>query len=141
MKHICAFFLGLISIISSAQSSKDVEGVWLVASKDAYIEIYEKQGKFFGKITWLEEPYDENGNPQTDDNGDEILHMEIMKNFVFEDDEWVDGSIYDAETGKTYYGSMELESNDKLKLRGSIDSFGLLGRTETWTRIEKKGRD
>ena len=110
----------------------------MVASKDAYVEIYQSKGKFFGKITWLEEPYDKNGNPKKDEKGKEILHMVIMKNFVFEEGEWVDGSVYDAESGKTYHGSMELENPEKLKLRGSIDSFGLLGRTETWTRLQKK---
>ena len=67
--------------------------------------------------------------------------MELMKGFVFEDDEWVDGTVYDAETGKTYYGSMELENSNTLNLRGSLDSFGLIGRTETWTRVNERGNE
>ncbi|MGB6037350.1 MAG: DUF2147 domain-containing protein [Cryomorphaceae bacterium] len=122
-----------------AQNADDIQGLWLVEDKDAYIRIYEKRGKYFGKVTWIEEPYDENGKPVTDPEGNPILEMEIMKDFVFEEDEWVDGTVYDAETGKTYYGSMELENHNTLNLRGSLDSFGLIGRSETWTRLKERG--
>jgi len=124
-----------------AQNPDDVTGLWLVQDKDARIRIYEKEGKYFGKVTWIEEPYDENGNPVSAPNGNPVLEMELMKGFVFEDDEWVDGTVYDAETGKTYYGSMELENSNTLNLRGSLDSFGLIGRTETWTRVNERGNE
>jgi uncharacterized protein (DUF2147 family) len=133
---IC-FFLLFSPLV--AQNADDVLGLWLVQDKDAYIRIYEKDGKYFGKVTWIAEPYDENGNPVSDSDGNPILEMEIMKGFVFEDNEWVDGTVYDAEMGKTYYGSMEMENNNTLNLRGSLDSFGLIGRTETWTRLEERG--
>ena len=121
-----------------AQSADDIVGLWLVENEDAYIRIYERGGEYFGKVAWLEEPYDEEGNPQTDDKGDEVFGMEIMKNFEFDEDEWNDGTIYDAQTGKTYHGSIEMEDRNTLNLRGSVDSFGLIGRTESWTRLEER---
>ncbi len=139
MKSLLSFCFLLLFSPLFAQNADDVLGLWLVQDKDAYIRIYERDGKYFGRVTWIEEPYDENGKPVTDPDGNPIFEMEIMKDFVFEDDEWVDGTVYDAELGKTYYGSMELENYDTLNLRGSLDSFGLFGRTETWTRLEERG--
>lgn len=128
----------LASIALSFQNPNAIEGVWMVESEDAYIKIFEDDGKFFGRVTWLKEPYDENGDPITDDDGNPIQDMVIMKDFIYEDGKWVDGTLYDAEEGKTYYGSMELDGREKLKLRGSLDSFGLIGRTETWTRMNQR---
>lgn len=133
---LLSLFFSTTSII--AQHPDDVIGVWLVENEDAYIKITKKQGKYFGTVTWLKEPYDKNGQPITDPEGREIAGMEIMKDFVFSEDEWVDGTVYDAETGKTYHGSIQLDGEDKLKLRGSLDTFGLIGRTATWTRLNTR---
>jgi uncharacterized protein (DUF2147 family) len=136
------FILGLLLLSTTlyAQNADDILGLWLVQDQDAYIRIYEEDNSYFGKVTWIEQPYDKNGEPVTDPDGKPILEMDVMKDFVFEDDEWVDGTIYDAEFGKTYYGSIEMEDFNTLKLRGSLDSFGLLGRNETWTRLDEHGR-
>ncbi|MCZ4408462.1 DUF2147 domain-containing protein [Cryomorphaceae bacterium 1068] len=139
MKSLLSLVFAFAFSTLFAQSADDVLGLWLVQDKDAYVRIFKKDGKYFGRVTWLEEPYDENGKPITDPNGEPILEMEVVSGFVFEEDEWVDGTVYDAEIGKTYHGSMEMEDHDTLNLRGSLDSFGLLGRTETWTRLKERG--
>jgi uncharacterized protein (DUF2147 family) len=128
----------LLSCGTSAQDKDAIIGVWLSENEDAYIKIYEKEGSFWGRVTWLEEPYDENGEPVTDPEGNPIDGMDIMKNFVYDDGQWVDGTIYDAEQGKTYYGSLEPVGRDKLKFRGSLDSGGVIGHTETWTRMQRR---
>ncbi|MFT4771755.1 MAG: hypothetical protein ACJAZC_000301 [Cryomorphaceae bacterium] len=138
MKSLFSLGLVLLSTTLFAQNADDVIGLWLVQDRDAYVRIYEEDGSYFGKVNWLEEPYNKNGNPITDPDGKPIFEMVIMKDFVFEDEEWVDGTVYDAELGKTYYGSMELDDYNTLKLRGSLDSFGLLGRNETWTRLDER---
>lgn len=121
-----------------AQDADDIIGLWETSKKGSHIEIYKKGDEYFGKVAWLKEPNDpETGKPKTDDNGDLILNMEILKEFSFDDDEWEDGTIYDPESGKTYYCSMEFDDDGKLKIRGSVDPMGWLGRTEIWTRVDK----
>jgi uncharacterized protein (DUF2147 family) len=61
-----------------------------------------------------------------------------LKNFVFEDGEWVDGTIYDPKTGNTYYSTIEMVNENKLEVRGSLDPFGLIGRTDTWVRMKNE---
>jgi len=138
MKLVFSIVLFVLSASLFAQKAADVEGLWLVEDEDAYIRIFEKDEKYYGVVNWLENPYDDDGNPVSDPDGKPILEMEIMKDFAFEDGEWVDGTVYDAENGKTYYGSMEMSDINTIKLRGSLDSFGLLGRSETWTRLNEK---
>lgn len=142
-------FVGLFMFSSNlvlAQKADDILGVWLNADKDAHIEIYQEDGKFFGKIVWMLNPNDpETGKPKTDNlNPDESLQSRprmgliLLKDFVFDDDEWEDGTIYDPKSGKTYSCYMEFEDLkdlNKLKIRGYI-GVSLIGKTTYWTRVQ-----
>jgi uncharacterized protein (DUF2147 family) len=125
----------------------DILGVWLNEDKDAHVEIYSENNKYYGKIIWLRDPIDEEtGKPKLDDkNEDESLHdrpvmgLMLLRDFVFDgDDEWEDGRIYDPKNGKDYSCYMIFpDETDKntLKVRGYI-GFSLLGRTTYWTRVQ-----
>lgn len=53
-----------------------------------------------------------------------------------EGDAWTGGQVVDPETGKVYNVKMELEdAGRKLVVRGYI-GIPLLGRTQTWERVE-----
>mgnify|MGYP001475555590 CR=1 FL=1 len=143
MKKINLLLLSLfIGISSFAQSGKDaILGDWYNQEKDAIIKIYREDGKYHGKITWMLNPLDENGNPKTDPlNPDKSLQsrsrmgMIIMYNFKYDgDNEWDDGSIYDPKSGNEYSGTMTLTSENRLDLRGYV-GIPLFGRTSNWSR-------
>ncbi len=120
------------------REASDIIGVWMPSEGTAYVKIFKEKGKekYHGKIVWLKEPNDEEGNPKTDPEGKPILNMLNLKNFVFEDDEWVDGTIYDPKSGNTYYSTIEMVNKNKLEVRGSVDPFGIVGRTDTWVRMK-----
>ncbi|HEX8447934.1 MAG TPA: DUF2147 domain-containing protein [Sphingomonas sp.] len=46
---------------------------------------------------------------------------------------WSDGTIYNADDGKTYSARLTPEGADRLKVRGCI--FVPLCKTQTWTRV------
>ena len=132
---------------SFAQSVKadDIIGVWLNEDKDAHVEIYKENGKYFGKIIWLLHPNEDNATtPNLDDkNQDEslrsrpIMGLKLLTDFVFDgDDEWEDGKIYDPKSGKTYSCYIEFYNDNKseLKVRGFI-GVSLIGKTTYWTRV------
>lgn len=138
----CRYLLSLVFLsfwsLTLAQDADDIVGLWETSEKDSHIEIYKNGNEYFGKIVMLKEPNDpETGEPITDDKGEKILNMEILKEFVFDGGEWEDGTIYDPESGKTYYCSMELNDKGELEIRGSVDPMGWLGRTTVWTRVSK----
>ena len=122
------------------RAATDIVGVWMPSEGTSYIRIFKEKGKekFHGKVVWLKEPNDEDGKPKTDPDGKPILNMLNLKNFVFEDDEWTDGTIYDPKSGNKYYCTIEMTSKNKLEVRGSLDPFGLVGRTDTWVRMKTK---
>lgn len=128
-------------------NADDILGVWMNEDKDAQVEIYKDNGKYFGKIVWLLNPIDEETNkPKLDDENEDlslrdrpVMGLLLLKDFVFDgDDEWEDGTIYDPKNGKTYSCYMEFEDEDDmstLKIRGYI-GISLLGRTTYWTAVK-----
>lgn len=137
-----ALFALLMSIGTMAQSESDaILGDWYNAEKDAIIEIYKENGKYHGKISWMLNPLDKNGQPKTDPlNPDESLRsrsrlgMVMMYDFIYDgDNEWDEGEIYDPKSGNTYSGTMTLNAPNKLDLRGYV-GISLFGRTSTWSR-------
>ncbi len=139
-KLIFIFFLVATSFTVFGQQADDVLGKWLNSSKEAHIQIYKKGNKYFGKLAWLKEPYDESGKPKKDSkNPSEELRtrtlygLEILKGFSFNDGVWEKGTIYDPKTGKTYSCKMTLSGN-KLNVRGFV-GVSLIGRTDVWTKV------
>lgn len=142
MKRLMVLIFTLsIALSSKAQTWQDAcIGGWINGDGDAKIEIYKKDNKYYGKITWLREPNEEDGKPKLDDeNPDEskqsqpIMGLVILKNFDFEDGFWKNGTIYDPKNGKTYKCEMWLDGKTGLKIRGY---WGVVYRTETWTKAK-----
>ncbi len=151
MKKVTAFLLFMTGLLMTGTPVKgqvvradDILGFWLNEDKDARIEITQIDGKFYGKIVWLDEPNEETGLPKVDDQNPEpslqnrpIMGLEILKNFVFDEDEWNSGTIYDPDNGKTYKCTMKKGSDTVLNIRGYIGKQWMgLGRTTVWTRPE-----
>lgn len=139
-------FLFATAFEAAAQSGEAdlVTGTWLVQDKNAKVKIYGKNGKYYGKIIWLEEPNDENGKPKVDKENPEeslrsrpLLGLVMLRGFEYDEDlEWDDGEIYDPKNGKTYSCKMTLDEDGKtLDVRGYI-GFSFIGRSQTWTRVE-----
>jgi len=130
----CAFCFG------QTVTADMVVGTWLTASGKAKVQIYKEGTKYNGKIVWLKNPTYDNGDPKVDKNNSDkakqtvhLLGLNMLKDFVFDDDQWENGTIYDPENGKTY--SCKITYRDgKLDLRGYI-GISLIGRTQTWFKV------
>ena len=130
------------SITAFSQHKDQIIGKWLNATGEAQIYIYPNDGKYFGKIAWMKTPNHPDGKPRLDKNNPDnglskspLLGLIILKDFVFSNDVWQDGSIYDPKIGKTYSCKISLQDSDKINVRGFV-GFSILGRTEIWTRIK-----
>ena len=64
----------------------------------------------------------------------DLLGLEFLTKFEYDDGVYDGGEIYDPETGKTYSCKMSLDGNT-LKVRGYI-GISLFGRTEYFERIK-----
>ncbi len=127
----------LFSFIGGAQNKAgDIVGNYLVPSKDGAIQIYEKAGKYYGKIILNKDPnkLDVN-NPDKAKQTQKVLGMTILNDFTFDgDDIWENGTIYDPKNGKTYSCKITRLANGDLNIRGFM-GISLLGRTETFTKL------
>ncbi|MDR9399604.1 MAG: DUF2147 domain-containing protein [Salibacter sp.] len=144
MRTLLVVVAVLFSTSIIAQSADAVLGKWETKNGKSHVEIYKKDGEYYGEIVWLKEPLNEEGKPKVDKNNPEedmrsrpLKGLELLREFEYDaDDEmWEDGEIYDPESGDTYSCEMSLEGDDKLKVRGYL-GISLLGRTTVWTRVE-----
>ena len=126
-----------------AASAQDVLGKWKLEDGSAIVEVYKSGDVFNGKIVWLSEPTEADGSPAVDDKNPDpklrtrqVLGLNMLSNLKKGNGEYSGGSIYDPGNGKTYNCSMKVEG-DVLKVRGSLDKRGLIGRTMDWFRVKE----
>ena len=125
-----------------AAFAQDVVGKWKLEDGTAIVEVYKSGDVYNGKIVWLKNPTEADGTPAVDDlNPDpqlrkrQVLGLNMLSGLKQNGGEYTGGKIYDPGNGKTYNCSMKVEG-DVLKVRGSLDKKGLLGRTMDWFRVK-----
>jgi len=139
---LLSFLFSACSVLSQNSPGDALTGLWLPSCGKARVNIFKKEGKYFGKIVWLREPNNELGKPKMDkNNADEskrslpLLGYLLLKDFDFKgDNTWEDGTIYDPENGSTYSCTIKMIDSNTLDVRGYI-GLSVFGRTDTWTRI------
>lgn len=141
MKTITTTILCLFMSVAVFAHADAILGVWQNGSGKGHIQIYKQNGKYYGKIIWLKTPLNEDGTPKTDKkNPDEkkrnnpIIGSIILRDFVYDEDEWNNGKIYNPEDGKEYKSYLKLKDNKTLDVRGFI-GVSWIGKTDKWTRI------
>ncbi|HLS95674.1 MAG TPA: DUF2147 domain-containing protein [Sphingobacterium sp.] len=133
MTTCCAL---LVSIFAFAQNADPILGKWQNPSGEGKIEIYKKGDKYFGKLYWIKDANKKDQkNPDAKLRNRKIQGLEILSGFTRDGQNYSGGQIYDPKSGKTYSCKMTVKGPDKLDIRGYL-GVSLLGRTETWKRIE-----
>lgn len=142
MKKVILSMIFLVAPIAAA-FAQEVIGKWKLEDGSAIVEVYKSGDDFNGKIVWLEKPTDANGNPTADKNNPDkalqsrqLIGLNMLSGLKEAGkNEYSGGKIYDPGNGKTYYCSMTVQG-EVLKVRGSLDKKGLLGRTMDWFRVK-----
>lgn len=136
MKQVLMTLCALFVTVALYAQSDPILGKWQNPSGEGRIEIYKKGEKFYGKLYWIKDSAKKDAkNPDPKLRTRNIQGLEILSGFVKESKTYVDGTIYDPKSGKTYSCKMTLKGDDKLDIRGYI-GISMLGRSETWTRIK-----
>ncbi|MFZ4863343.1 DUF2147 domain-containing protein [Sphingobacterium sp. Mn56C] len=135
---LCTFLCATLTAFG--QSITAANGVWLNPDKDGKIEVYESSGKIYAKIIWIKSPFETDGKTPRKDRKNEdaalrdrtIQGLIVFSGFVFKDNTWVEGKIYDPKSGKTFSGKFTLNKG-KLEVRGYIGT-PMLGKTMVFTK-------
>jgi len=146
IKINCAIAVLFVAVMLSFTSTAQVTGLWKTIDDDgetvkSHVEIFENDGKIYGKVVKLFREPHEDQNPKCieckDDKKDQpVLGMEILTGLQQKGKYWQDGKIMDPENGKYYKSYIELIEPDKLKVRGYI-GIAALGRTQYWYRVSE----
>lgn len=127
----------------AAAFAQDVIGKWKLEDGSAIVEVYKNGDAFNGKIVWLNNPNGPDGKPATDRNNPDsnlrsrqLMGLNMLSGLKASNGEYSGGKIYDPGNGKTYNCSMKVDGK-VLKVRGSLDKKGLIGRTMDWFRVEE----
>ena len=120
-------------------NGSDVFGTWLTGDGDGWVTITPDGAGLSGVIAGS--PNDDPERSKVDDKNPDpelrsraLLGLELFSGFEFDgDDRWINGTIYDPNSGKTYRCIITIRDRDTLRVRGYV-GISLLGRTETWTR-------
>ncbi|MDR2224327.1 MAG: DUF2147 domain-containing protein [Flavobacteriaceae bacterium] len=134
---MCIFVLTTCTI--NAQS---IVGKWKTiddstGKEKSIVEIFEKEGVYFGKVKKLINPSTPNpkcDNCTGDQKGKPIEGMIIIKGLTKKGEEYTGGKITDPQSGKEYKCTITLDGK-KLNVRGYV-GFSLIGRTQTWLKAE-----
>ncbi|MBO7316739.1 MAG: DUF2147 domain-containing protein [Paludibacteraceae bacterium] len=137
-------FIGMMFLFASLSAvvAQDVVGKWKLENGSAIVEVYRSGDVFNGKIVWLRNPTEADGTPAVDKNNPDsklrsryLIGLNMLSGLKKNGSEYSGGNIYDPANGKTYYCTMKVEGNT-LKVRGSLDKRGFLGRTMDWFRVK-----
>ena len=148
-KVVFITFLTIFTMAVFSQDAEKITGHWLTEKGTSQVYVYKaRNGKYYGKISWLNEP-NENGAPKKDDNNPDeslkekpLLELIILKGFQYNPDEntWEGGTIYDPDNGKTYDAYMWFEDDnyEVLKLKGYVLGMRFLGRETIWKKEQPR---
>jgi uncharacterized protein (DUF2147 family) len=136
---LCVLLIALPLYPAAAPDPDAIIGTWVVAEKDAHIEIYRQGDVYFGRISWLRGQ--DGGKPSGAGPAPEAMMHEtprvgliIVRNFRFDGKAWKAGTLYDPTDGKSYRGIITLPGKDELHVRGYL-GISLFGRTTVWHRV------
>jgi|HubBroStandDraft_6_1064221.scaffolds.fasta_scaffold206367_2 uncharacterized protein (DUF2147 family) len=146
---LCAL-LGLIAVLSlgahpTTVSERSPAGLWKTIDDRTHkpratIRIFEENGGLTGRIESSFNPaeWHERCDKCSGDRKDApVIGLVIMRGLTRHGAEYDGGEILDPETGFVYRCRLALSGDgDKLFVRGYL-GVSLLGRTQTWTRLEE----
>ena len=117
-------------------------GVWQNEEGTAQVKVEPCGETICGKVVGLREPLDKNGKPKVDwMNPDPALRnrpvmgLTVLHSFVPDGpDRWVNGTIYDPDSGNTYKSTMTVLPDGTAEVRGYV-LLPVIGRTSYWKPI------
>jgi uncharacterized protein (DUF2147 family) len=110
-----------------------IVGDWISPQKDLILRCYKQHNAYYGKVVWFKRYYD---NSPTDPEAlpeDKWLNTIVMDNFVYKNNEWADGEIYNLRNGKHYSAYITMQSIDKLEAVGFV-FLRVFSETITFTK-------
>ena len=140
-----ALTISITSLLCLGQNNPDaIVGKWITDANNCIVEVYKENAEYKAKVVWFDikgkqpmnEWYDVK-NPDKSLRSRKLLGMEVVNNLHYkqDDNEWADGVIYDATSGKKWDSVVWLTKDNSLKVKGYW-LFRWISETRTFRRAE-----
>ena len=132
----------LLILMSISVSAQDIFGKWITSDKEgvekSVVEIYEEEGKVYGKIIEILNATDKEAlcvKCDGEDYNKPINGLVIIKGLTLSGVYYRNGPIFDPEKGKSYKCRLSLDKDnpDILEVRGYI---AFMYETQYWKRVK-----
>jgi len=139
IKCVTAAAIGL-ALLSSAALAGAPEGTWLSQDGGTKVRLSNCGGKLCGTVVWLSEPIDRaTGKPKTDKQNPDpakrarpLIGLQVANGLARSGPDKWSGLIYNADDGRTYRASFQVESESSARVEGCV--LAVLCKGNTWTR-------
>jgi len=141
-KKIISLFCVLFVSLSMFSQVDKIVGRWKTiddkdgSTKSIVLIFKATNGKYYGKVEKLFKNPDKKCTECEGSNKDKaILGMVVVNGMTDKEGTLSGGTILDPNNGKVYRCSMTYDAKTgNLDVRGSLDKFGMIGRTQVWVR-------
>ncbi len=136
-----AVLIGFTSLATPAAANPSEAGIWFDDSGKGAVEIAPCGPKLCGRIVWLRDPLNAEGNPLVDRYNPNparrttpICGLQILGGLqAMPEGSWDAGWIYDPKTGSAYDAAIKLVRADQLQVTG-YKGVKLFSKSFVWTR-------
>lgn len=141
MRRTCIAALAVTCMAGSfsieASAAAEPVGEWLVQDGTAQVRIENCNGQLWGAVSWAQRPGERDvNNPDPAKRSRPVLGMPLliaMKPNAQKPGRY-EGEVYNAQNGKSYESSIQLSSDDVLRIEGCL--LGFLCGGQNWTRVK-----
>jgi len=132
----------LLFLSSCIWVNAQITGLWKVPDEHdgivkSIVEIYEEDNMYYGRVAQVLDSsrHTHCENCVGDKKDKPLTGMRILDGFTKTANGGIDGTVLNPGSGKTYSCYLELETPDRLKLRGYI-GMPAFGKSLYWTRLK-----
>lgn len=135
--------LGLMAAEEEFDRQPAPYGVWMPEDEASKIKFYACDDAICGRVVWLEDEYDEDGNlltdiynPDPDLRSAPVLGLRVMSDVKPTEDAGVwRGRVYNPQDGRTYDFWLTVETESRIVIEG-CGLYNLICQKHTWTRVD-----
>ena len=147
MKSLISFtgfcLLATATAALAGDAALDPAGTWLTEDGQAKIKVDKCGGDhahICGSVVWLKDPLDSKGKPKTDIKNPDpakrsrpTIGLALFSELTPDEDQIYAGKIYNAENGKSYDVTFQMDKASDLHVKGCM--LSILCGSQHWTRV------
>lgn len=127
-----------LGALASPAMAADVAGLWATPTNGGQVEISRCGASLCGKLVTSNhikaDPATKDArNKDASQRGRPLKSLQMLYDFTGGPTKWTGGKVYNPDDGGTYSGTIELISDNQMKLKGCI--VAPLCKTQVWNRV------